>query len=83
MRITIDASGRLVIPKAIREEASLEAGMDLEIRVRDGRVEIEPAPRDVQIVKKGRLAVAVPAASSPPLTSKAVQRAQRALRDDR
>jgi AbrB family looped-hinge helix DNA binding protein len=39
----MDKAGRLVLPKAIREEAGIEPGIPLRIAVRDGRVEIEPA----------------------------------------
>jgi AbrB family looped-hinge helix DNA binding protein len=43
MRVTMDAKGRLVIPAEIRAEAGLSADAPLEIRVRDGKVEIEAA----------------------------------------
>jgi AbrB family looped-hinge helix DNA binding protein len=46
MKTTIDAAGRLVIPKQIGEKASLKPGMALDVRVRDGVIEIEPeSPR--------------------------------------
>lgn len=77
MTITIDAAGRLVIPKDIREQARIEAGVPLEIRCRDGRIEIEPAPRQVRIVKKGRFSVAVPVEPAEPLDDGTV----RATRD--
>lgn len=57
---TIDAAGRLVLPKEIRDQAQLEPGMPLSITCHDGRIEIEPAPREVRIVRKGRVSVAVP-----------------------
>lgn len=65
---TIDAAGRLVLPKEIRDEAQLKPGMPLQITVCDGRVEIEPAPREVRIVRKGRVSVAVPVEPVEPLT---------------
>jgi AbrB family looped-hinge helix DNA binding protein len=40
--VAIDTSGRLVVPKAIRDEAGIEPGMPLRISVHDGRIEIEP-----------------------------------------
>ncbi len=55
---TIDAAGRIVIPKRIREAAGLVPGETLSIRVRDGRVEIEPAPRAIKISKRGAVRVA-------------------------
>jgi len=60
MQTTIDSAGRLVIPKEIRREAKLVAGTVLQIRWRNGRIEIEPAPVPVKLVRKGRLLVAVP-----------------------
>jgi len=83
MRITIDAAGRLVIPKGIRQEAGLKPGMDLEIRWREGRIEIEPAPLPVKLVRKGRLLVAVPERDVEPLTAEIVERTREALRRER
>ena len=72
MKTTIDRAGRLVLPKAIRREARIEPGADLEIRVRDGRIEIEPAPLEVKLRKRGILTVAVPTRPVPPLTQEEV-----------
>jgi AbrB family looped-hinge helix DNA binding protein len=72
---------RLVVPKDIREQAHIEAGVPLEIRCRDGRIEIEPAPRVVEIVKRGRLRVAVPAHASTGLTAGVVRRTRDRVRD--
>ena len=83
-RATIDRWGRLVLPKRIRDEAGIEAGMPLDILVDDdGRIEIEPAPLRVRIVKQGRLHVALPLEPVEPLTSDAVRQAQLALRERR
>lgn len=60
MKTSIDAAGRLVLPKAIREEAELRPGEPLEIRYRDGRIEIEPAPREVRIKSRAGFQVAEP-----------------------
>src|SRR6266542_387103 len=73
MPVTIDAAGRLVIPKDIRGQAHIEAGVPLEIRYRDGRIEIEPAPRRVEIVTRGRLRVAVPTDTSARLRAEVVR----------
>jgi AbrB family looped-hinge helix DNA binding protein len=81
MTITIDNAGRLVVPKEIREQAHLEAGMPLEIRLRDGRIEIEPAARRVEIVKRGRLRVAVPTEESADLTAEVVRATREGLRE--
>lgn len=39
MKTTIDAVGRLVIPKELRREAGLQPGSQLEIRWRQGLIE--------------------------------------------
>ncbi len=80
---TIDSAGRLVIPKEARQQAGLQPGMALEIRVRDGRIEIEPAPLDVRIEKRGRMVVAVPARPTRALTAGAVEQTRRDLRRGR
>jgi AbrB family looped-hinge helix DNA binding protein len=58
MKTTIDAAGRLVIPKEIRRQAGLKPGMELEVRLEDGHIEIEPASLPVRLVRKGRFLVA-------------------------
>lgn len=59
MKITIDRSGRLVVPKALRDELNLEAGTTLEIRAREGRLELEPAATPMRLVRRGKGLVAV------------------------
>ncbi len=65
MRTTIDRAGRIVVPKALRRAAGLEAGSEVEIRATDGRIEMEPAPLDVRLERKGGVVVAVPARAVP------------------
>ena len=72
MKTTIDSAGRLVVPKKIREAAGILPGSELTIRVSDGRIEIEPVPLEVRLVKRGSLTVAVPRKRVPPLTPEAV-----------
>lgn len=79
MVTTMDAAGRLVIPSEIRREAALEPGAPLEVRWRDGVIEIEPQPLAVTLKKKGRLLVASPAAAVPPLKTTTVERTRRDL----
>jgi len=83
MKTTIDGAGRLVIPKEIRREAGLRPGMPLDIRWRDGHIEIEPAPMAVDLVRKGRLLVAVPREPVEPLTNEVVQRTRETLLRER
>ena len=80
MKTTIDRAGRLVVPKAIREAAGISAGAELEIRVADGRIEIEPAPLEVKLVKRGALTVAVPRERVPPLSDGMVRATRDRLR---
>ena len=80
MKTTIDRAGRLVVPRKIREAAGISAGSELMIRVADGRIEIEPAPLEVRLVKRGRLTVAVPRKRVPPLTEETVRKTLDQLR---
>lgn len=83
MTVTMDSAGRLVIPKDVRRDAGLEPGVPLDIRWRDGIIEIEPAPLTVSMERRGRLSVAVPASSVSPLTHTTVERTRRTLRRGR
>jgi AbrB family looped-hinge helix DNA binding protein len=83
MRTTIDSAGRLVIPKEIRQQAQVRPGMPLEVRLCEGHIQIEPAPLDVTIRRRGRLAVAVPHQAVPPLKSETVEETRRRLRLER
>jgi AbrB family looped-hinge helix DNA binding protein len=40
MRTTIDAAGRLVVPKRLRHELGFSAGTEVELEAVDGRLEI-------------------------------------------
>ena len=77
---SLDSAGRLTVPEPIRQQAGLVPGMELEIRFRDGRVEIEPARRAVRVVKRGKVYVAEPLEPSEPLTQEIVRETQKALR---
>ena len=67
MQTTIDSAGRLVIPSEVRRAAGIQPGMPVEVRYRDGRVEIEPAPLPVRLERRGRWMVAVIQTMVPPL----------------
>jgi AbrB family looped-hinge helix DNA binding protein len=77
MITTIDAAGRLVIPGPVRREASIEPGVPLDVRWRDGIIEIEPQPIPVALEKRGRLLVARPMVKVRPLGAAAVERTRR------
>lgn len=81
MITTIDQAGRLVLPKAVRERARLVPGMPLDVRVVDGRIEIEPAPARVVIEKRSGFWVAQAADAVPVLTQQMVDDATNELRE--
>ena len=73
MRTTMDAAGRVVIPKPLRDRAGLAAGAEIEVREREGRIEIEPAPTPMRLAGGRRGLAAVPAHALPPLTDEIVR----------
>jgi AbrB family looped-hinge helix DNA binding protein len=75
----MDSAGRLVIPSEIRREAALEPGTPLDVRCRDGVIEIEPQPLTVRLERKGRLLVAAPVRKVARLRSATVERTRREL----
>ncbi len=82
MKTTIDRAGRVVIPKAVREAAGLVPGLKLEVRCRDGVVEIEPVCAEIKLVRKGSVTVAY-APGAPRLTRKMVNELIREIRERR
>ena len=83
MSITIDAAGRLVVPRHIRDAAGLRPGTELDIRLRGGCIELEPRALQVSIRTVKGVAVAVPSEPVEVLTAEAVARVLDADRDER
>lgn len=73
MKTTIDAAGRIVVPKALRDVLGLRPGQQLELEARDGRLEIEIAPVDMRLEQGPYGLVAVPAEPLPTLTEDMVR----------
>lgn len=73
MQVTIDSAGRIVIPKALRDRLGLVPGEPLELREREGRIEIEPAPTPMRLARRRHGAVAVPDQELPALTDELVR----------
>ena len=68
MKTTIDGAGRLVIPKAIRDEAGLHAGAEVDVYFRDGRIEIDPITVPRRLVERDGRFVIEAEGDVPPLT---------------
>jgi AbrB family looped-hinge helix DNA binding protein len=75
MRTAIDASGRLIVPKQLRDQVGLEPGQQLEIFARDGGLVIEPIPTEVTLVRRDKRLVAEPTEPLPKLTQEEVRAA--------
>ena len=69
MRTTIDSAGRIVIPKTIRDSVGLTPGAALDIELRDGRIEIEPAAVPMRITYRAGRPVIETDVEMPPLTA--------------
>ena len=54
----MDRAGRLVVPKPLRDALCLEAGATLEVRAREGRLELEPVAVPMRLVRRGKGLVA-------------------------
>lgn len=83
MSTAIDSAGRLVIPKAVRDAAGIAPGTPLEVRFRDGRIEIEPVPLDVTVETIDGVAIASSQDPVPVLSAEAVAATRDRLRDER
>ena len=75
MKSAIDSAGRIVIPKELRERLGWTGGRAVEIRERDGIIEIEAAPTPMKLVRRAGGLVAVPDEPLPALTDEAVREA--------
>lgn len=73
MKSTIDAAGRVVIPKALRDRLGLKGGQALDIHERDGTIEIQPAATPMKLVVREGTSVAVPEEELPRLTDDVVR----------
>lgn len=80
MRVVIDGAGRLVVPKSLRDQLGLRAGTALEIRVRDGRLELEPAATPMRLVRRGGGLVATADEALPPIDADDVRAVTESLR---
>ena len=73
MIATIDSTGRIVVPKPLRQALGFSPGQALEMRVSNGRLEIEIAPTPMRLEKRGKGVVAVADVPLPKLTAEQVR----------
>jgi AbrB family looped-hinge helix DNA binding protein len=80
MKTALDAAGRLVIPKALRQALGPRPGQQLEIRASDGRLEIEVAATAMRLEKRGKSIAVVPKGKLPQLSADEVRDALERVR---
>jgi len=74
MKTTIDKAGRIVVPKALRDELGLRPGQELEISAVDGHLEIETPPAEMRLERnEAGFLVARSDHEIPPLTQELVR----------
>lgn len=78
MRATIDAGGRVVIPKPLRDRLLWVAGTEIDITERDGWVELSPIPTPMELV--GDVPVASTHRAMPVLTTETVRQIMEQVR---
>jgi len=83
MKTTIDAAGRVVVPKKIREAVQLEAGSELDVRVENGVIQLEPVAAPVKFKKRGRFLVATRPGQAATLTQEMVEATRERIRGER
>lgn len=83
MTSTIDAAGRLVIPKALRERAGLAPGTPVDIRFHEGAIEITPAVSQGGWETRHGIRFPVPPTDAPDLTVDEIRDVIESGRSDR
>lgn len=83
MKTILDAAGQVAIPKELLDEAGIKPGEELDVRCRNGRIEIEPAPEYARLERHGRFLVAVIDKNAPPIDPDIFTKTLEKLRDER
>ncbi|MDN5920852.1 MAG: AbrB/MazE/SpoVT family DNA-binding domain-containing protein [Pseudonocardia sp.] len=73
MRTTIDGTGRIAIPKQLRDAVELVPGQALEVVARDGRIEIEAVSQAMDLVERDGSLAAETDDDPDPLTAEQVR----------
>jgi len=71
MRTTIDAAGRLVIPRAVREQVGVYGAAEVDIELDGAAIRIEPVTAPGLAEEDGRLVIP---ATGTPVTAEMVER---------
>ena len=82
MNTTIDGAGRVVIPKALRDQMGLTAGSELEILFNNGRLELASVSK-VRLERRGSRLVAVVPEGTPAMAAGTVESVVTGLREGR
>ncbi|MBA3298577.1 MAG: antitoxin [Thermoleophilaceae bacterium] len=73
MRTTIDAAGRVVVPKVLRDALGIAGPAEVEVSLVDGHLEIDVPTTPVRLERRGRGLVAITDVNMPELTSETVR----------
>ncbi len=73
MRTTIDHGGRIVIPKPLRDALNLKAGVQLDVVLVDGHLEVDLPVVAMRLEEREGTVVAVPDEAMPTLTAAEVR----------
>ena len=79
-KASIDAAGRIVVPKALRNALHLAPGTELEIVAADGGLEISPRPTSMHLEGRGEKNGVLPDELVPPLAAELVRETLEGLR---
>jgi bifunctional DNA-binding transcriptional regulator/antitoxin component of YhaV-PrlF toxin-antitoxin module len=80
MRVAIDGVGRLVIPKALRDELGVDGPTDLELTASDGRLELTVADVPARIEEREGFPVIVTDRAMEPMSVAEVRTAVERVR---
>jgi AbrB family looped-hinge helix DNA binding protein len=80
MRATIDAGGRIVVPKDVRERLGLLPGHLVDLIEVDGHLEVAPTATAITIVEREGRFIAVPQEPLAPMTADDVRAALEGVR---
>lgn len=73
MRTTIDSAGRIVVPKRLRDALGFGPGQELDVSVRDGRLEVEVPATEMRLEESEGGVVAVADREMPSLSAERVR----------